>query len=197
MKKYLVLLFAAVVMLSASGCGSSGAKYLVGETVSTECASLTLRDAAFTVAVNNHGSWSSSSGYALDGYFTPAEYEAGNPFAAKKGSVLVWLEFEIANMDRDSYSYGSFDREVGYVKYNGKTYRAPLVLGTRSVDGENWVKYDVGNILLLSGEKTFVRAYIEIPIEPKSLDDEFEFIAELPIPNDKVENFTFIVNKND
>ena len=201
MKKFLCLIMSMVLCLSIVGCGKKEVTYKIGDTVSTERVSVTLKNIKPTIAVNNNGLWSSSPGYATKPYFTPVdEYENGNPFVARKGSSLIWFEVEIENSDRASLEMLPGCTAVDYIyfqiEYNGETYYQNsdnTEIGTKTIDGTNWEKYDNYNILLLAGEKESYRLYTEIPKE-LSADDEFKLIVNLPNTEGKSDRFVYHIN---
>lgn len=204
MKKILCLIMSIVLCLSIVGCGKKEVTYKIGDTVSTERVSVTLKNIKPTIAVNNSGSWTSSTGYATESYFTPVdEYENGNPFAARKGSSLIWFEVEIKNLDRDSLEMKPWYTGVDYInfqiEYDGETYYQNsdnTEIGTEAIetiDGINWKKYVASNILLLAGKKGSYRLYTEIPKE-LSADDEFKLIVNLPNTEGKSDRFVYHIN---
>ncbi len=206
MKKFLCLIMSMVLCLSIVGCGKKEVTYKevtykIGDTVSTERVSVTLKNIKPTVAVNNSGAWLSSTGYATESYFTPVdEYENRNPFAARKGGSLIWFEVEIENLDRASLAmelgFPDVDHINFQIEYNGETYYQKsdnTRIGVETIDGANWEKYDSSKILILAGAKRGYRLYTEIPKE-LSADDEFKLIVNLPNTEGKSDRFVYHIN---
>lgn len=192
--------------------GDSAAKktevvtYSVGDTVETDLVRLTLNDSALAVALNS--SLSIGTGFNIDNdYFCPKEYvaeeDADNAFVAPKGSILVFYELLIENLDRDSLELdGSFGSNKNFVTvtYDGTTYGSSdfeekkYGWRVRDVEGEqDWDSWPVGNLLAGVGGKDLFRGYVEAPFEPESLEESFEITFNLPASDGSFESFTFVV----
>ena len=199
MKRAMSLILALVMCLSLCACGASTPVYQIGQTISTARAEVTVKDIQSTIALNNLGAWTSSTGHATDTYFTPVdEYEPGNPYAARVGSSLVWFEVEIKNLDRDSIEFDpTFSSEIKFqVDFDGKTYATNsdnTDIGVESFDGQTWHKHDSSNILLLAGSRGYYRMYIEIPKEISDTDT-YDLIVSLPNVEGKSDHFVYRVN---
>ena len=94
-------------------------------------------------------------------------------------------------------TYGA-PKEYDEAKYNGKKYSDNNQFVAISKDSLNWEEHDDDETIVIdSGEKLYVRYYIDIDEDIKDLDSTVELIVTLPSTNDKDEKFNYKVTKQD
>lgn len=202
MKKILSLFLVLVVLLSLCACNRniSSSSYSVGDSVETDILKLTLENAQFAIKLNatSYGTYEqiqSGNTNISDEYFTADEYnpstDAGKAYVASKGHTYIVIECKVENLDRASVDLG--ERFLN-VDYNNKKYKnLELTYGCNSTNGYEWKKYNSSNILLLAGETEYFRAYVDIPVDVESLEDEFELTFYIPNSKGKTEGFKYRV----
>ncbi len=202
MKKIFSLLLAFTIIFSFYACGDSNLTvYSVGNSVESDILKLTLDNAQFAIKLNS----SSSATYAQmkagkvtlsEEYFTAEEYDpsmdAGLAYVAPKGHTYVAIEFKAENLDRSSVSHG---HDFVSVEYNEEKYEDLEVnYGCSSINGYKWENYDMSGFSLLAGETEYFRAYVDIPVDVDSLDDEFNLIFSIPNSKGDVEKFKYHIS---
>lgn len=195
MKKKIILISLILISLFViTGCNKeSSEKYALGDTVKTDIASLKLLAGKYTYAVVSS---------ITDNYGMPKEYDeqedSRNPYVAAKGHTLASFTFVIENLDRASIDIAE---SLGSINYNNKSYGNSSEYATvylaESVDYLNWERITSKNLILLSGEKRYIRAYIDIPVDVDSLDDSMNLTFYLPKSDNSTEPFTFVISKED
>lgn len=200
-KKILLIILIIVGVFTITGCGNNSKntskENTLGDTVKTDRISFKLIASKYTYALVNSNN---------DEFATPKEYDANednnNPYVASKGHTLAAFTFCLENLDRASVDIGGFSNsDFTVVKYDNETYghssESKTIFKATSDDNLTWKKYDSSNILIKAGEKKYFRAYIDIPVDIKNLDEKIELIVKLPNSEDKTDSYTYIVSKED
>lgn len=222
MRKRLLAMLLALVLLSLVGCGTTEetvatqteveeeevveeevveevSYFSLGDTVSTNIAEFTLHSAEFAIALNNSMLYSSGQYSTPDDYYTPAEYDASADTrgmdVAPTGKSFVYICATIKNNDRGS----SLNLEDGifYVTYEGETSYLDIDFGATNEYDAGWEKYTSSNLLVSSGKSTTVRTSGEFSLEPDSLEDTFILMVKLPNSDGDWEEFLFEVTEDD
>ena len=181
--------------------------YKLGESIETDILRLTLENAQLAIKLNASGTatyeeMQKGIVHIDSDYFTADDYNAsedlGKAYIASKGHTYVVMQYYVENLDRASVSFeGSFDEQFITVEYNGETYSCSTEYGAESADGLEWEKYDVSNVLLLAGENTHLRGYIDIPTDAADLNDDFDLIFSLPASDGTTVNYRYQVCASD
>lgn len=202
MKKILSLLLVLVTLFGLCACGENAdsSVFSVGDSVETDILKLTLENAQLAIKLNatSYGTYSqiqSGNTTISEKYFTAEEYnpstDAGKAYVAPKGHTYIAIECKVENLDRASVDLGERFLKVSYSKHEFKNL--DLNYGCNSVNGYAWEKYDASNILLLAGETEYFRAYVDIPVDVESLEDEFDLTFYIPNSKGKTEGFRYHV----
>ena len=191
-KKVLIIILIGILTLGITGCelGSKEKNYSLGEQVKTELIKFKLLEGKYSYAL---------SSTLNETYGAPKEYDEKSDkdslFLASKGHTLVALSFSVENLDRTDLELENSFIEA---KYNGKKYSDNNQFAAVSKDNLNWEEHDdYETIVIDSGEKLYVRYYIDIDEDIKDLDSTVELIVTLPSTNDKDEKFNYTVTKQD
>lgn len=189
--------------------------YHIGDTVSTDIAEFTLNNSALTIALERGDN---------ENYYTPKEYNAeedrGNPYLADTGNTLAYFDFTLSAIDRSDIEI--YVKNIGYarscfvsVEHNGKKYsdKEELTIGREkkintngtliSNGGKNYIDYTTGEwqsftsnkILLLSGEQSQYKGYLQIAVNVENLKDKYYITFKLPNSQGKTEDFTYVINE--
>lgn len=217
-KQALALLLALLLCLSLCACGNSSDSnrendlptHSLGESIETDILRITLTRAELAIKLNATSSGTyeqiqSGNTKLSEKYFTAEEYDpekdAGLAYIAPKGHTYVAIEIKADNLDRASVG---FDRpmldenEFLKVEYGGTTYTEDTNYGCRSENGYSWERYDSSGVLLLAGEETYYRFYVDIPTEANDLlNDEFSLIFYLPKSDGTTEAFKYLITGED
>lgn len=178
--------------------------YNIGDTVSTDIAQFTLNDSQLTIALSN---------VIDENYGLPKEYDAQrdvqNPYVAKVGHTLVYLEYTITNTNRS----GSMDIQtsIANMQYNDKIYSTVYDTNSSSYTGRltaikmeiatsygtvatnKWKRIETTNSLLSTQEKASYRQYIDISENIENINDKYYINIKLPTSEGQEQNFTYIV----
>ena len=173
--------------------------YNIGDTVETDLAELTLNECELAIALSNTND---------NTYFLPKEYDSSedidNPFVAKTGNTLIFVDFTLAAKDRDNINVNdSFRGNFYEIQYGKNKFKGNFELGLEKIEkttfynetaNNQWEKYTTSNILISKGGKSQFRASAEIETEVKNLDDKFYITFNLPSSDGKTTAFTYVVN---
>lgn len=173
--------------------------YNIGDTVATDLAELTLNKCELTIALSNTND---------DTYFLPKKYDSSddinNPFVAKAGHTLVFVDFTLRAKDRDSINVNdSFRGNFYEVQYGKNKFKGNFEFGLEKIEkstfanefaNSKWQKHTSSNILISKGGESQFRASAEIATEVKSLDNKFYITFNLPNSEGKTTSFTYVVN---
>lgn len=187
----IVIVIIGVILATKKFINNSKQTYSLGDTVETDIAIFKLTAGEYTYALSNH---ISSNDFAL-----PKEYDAtedsNNPYVAAKGHTLAAFTFYIENLDRTYIDIGEYFASVTYEENN---YSASVKFLATSTDRLNWTRNTSNsiNILVHNGTGKYIRAYIDLPIDVKNLDDSLELTIYLPNSEGKTEEFTYIVTED-
>ncbi len=202
MKKILSLLLVLATILCFCACGENvdSSVYSVGDPVETDILKFTLENAQFAIKLNttSYGTYSqlqSGNTTISEEYFTAEEYnpatDAGSAYVAPKGHTYIAIECKVENLDRASVDIGKRYVKASYNKNEFKDL--DINYGCDSVNGYAWERYDGSNIVLLAGETKYFRAYVDIPVDVESLEDEFDLTFYIPNSKGKTEGFKYRV----
>ena len=149
----------------------------LGDTVETVSAKLTLKNATFTIALNN------ISGAT---FFDPKEYtsaDSRNPYVANDGAVLAYYDVMLT-------ASGRSDVNIDVKNFAKVEFNDTLYTGTRDTSA---ISTQSSNILLLSGETERIKGYVEIPVDA-ALNSDFNITFTLPKGANGWEEFTFAID---
>ena len=174
------------------------AEYKLGDTIETDIVRITLNNAqlAIKLKMTSYGTYDQiqSGNTVIDkDYCTADEYDPeedlGLAYVASKGHTYVVVQFLVENLDR-----GSIDlNDTATIEYNGQEYNKKFDFKASSENGYEWARYDSSNVLLLPGEATYYRGYLDINTDVEDLDDDFNIILSLPQSDGDTIKFKYIV----
>ena len=185
------------------------AEVKLGDVIESDILRITLLDAQLAIKLNSSsfGTYEQiQSGNTTldDNYFKPETYnpatDAGKAYIAPKGHTYVAMEIKAENLDRASVG---FDRPVMdnwqfiTVEYDGKTYTGETKYGCESEDALKWKRYSVSGVLLMAAEQKYYRCFVDIPVDAKSLEDDFSVTFSLPKSDGSKQSFKYLVTASD
>lgn len=204
MKKILSIVLSAAILAGCSSGGTASSltnssakqnveskQYSLGDTVETDIARFQLIAAKYSYALEN----------VVDNHYgEPKEYDAStdsrNPYVASKGDTLAAFTFCLEDLDRGELDF-SKTNEAFTITYNNNEYSSETQFIAKSNDNIQWEQYDSTNVLLFSGEKEYIRAYMTIDTDVENLDDSMELTVKLPTSEGEEKSFTYSVSAED
>ena len=183
--------------------------YLVGETVETDLARLTLDQSSLAIAITSSMRIGANAPSPIEqNYYLPVDYDASESGqkVAEKGHAFVCVEFTVENLDRADKIIGS-SRYLSSARYDGNEYKAVHEGPTKSINtvygqsfnktsGHFYINTDkTRSNTVAPGETETVRAIIDIPVEVEDLSSPFEVTFALPTSSGETESFTYTVNQ--
>ena len=176
-----------------------------------------------TLLSTNSSDYSAKGEFKEDNY-TPKEFDRqedlNNPYTADTGHTLAWFDFTMSAIDRSDIDIDLYSDTLVKVKYNNKDYSYKKKIGQSSstdftigrekkiesngtlVNGRiqmltgTWRDFSsISGILLLAGEKSQFRGYMQIPENITNLQDKFYITFMIPNSNGKTTPFTYVINE--
>ena len=206
MKRILFFVLALVTLLNLCACNSGPKNALkLWETASSDIVDFSIDDAKFTVY---------ASGTHDTTYLQPTEKKTA--YGAPTGKTIVVISFTVKNNNRaGTLSIGNaFSSRKSNpitlnwkIKYDGKEYSltglkdgnfcmTPGVIINRDTQGATEEITTLNHLLNAGACESFRVAGI-VDFEPKSLDDSFQIIINIPDSKGKYTNYTYITEYSD